>query len=286
MACASAENEYIRNPKAIPSTPRLRIRRCARYLSAKPPKTGASTAARLMIAMTIPASAALPVDSVTKGGISSEMNAAHPAPAAINEIIHHSKERPFFAGVSDLVIPVFLLVDKHPVALFGLADFSNRSYKNFWGCPLDSKSLCARFKHRLSITFMTDHRKNERAAAQTRCLGQNVRRSPSWKIQSSMTRSGQSLSITQSAALTLLTEATTTQAGSSRRRICRATLKSISLVTNSNCISACSPDKDAGSCSFQHNCNQVATIASSRQIVPLHLSGLAGKRLNRNPVNQ
>jgi hypothetical protein len=45
--------------------------------------------------MTIPASAALPVDSVTKGGIKSEINAAHPAPAAMNETIHHSNADPF-----------------------------------------------------------------------------------------------------------------------------------------------------------------------------------------------
>jgi hypothetical protein len=44
-----------------------------------------------MIAMTMPAEEALPVTSVTKGGISSETNAEYAAPMANIVSIHHSK---------------------------------------------------------------------------------------------------------------------------------------------------------------------------------------------------
>ena len=72
MALASAEKEYVRKPRAMPSTPRLSTRRWAPYLSAIPPTTGASTAARLMMAITVPASAAFPDLQVTVDSVIAE----------------------------------------------------------------------------------------------------------------------------------------------------------------------------------------------------------------------
>jgi hypothetical protein len=57
-------------------------------------------AARLMMAITTPASAAFPVVSVTKGGTNRATKAENPAPMAKLEIIHHSKAGPLALWVS------------------------------------------------------------------------------------------------------------------------------------------------------------------------------------------
>jgi hypothetical protein len=74
----------------------------------KLPNTGPKTTARLTIAITMPASAALPVACVTKGGMSSETKAPNPAPTAKNETIHHSKAGPFSLDFISEVCAVML----------------------------------------------------------------------------------------------------------------------------------------------------------------------------------
>ena len=110
MALASAEMAYMAKASAMPSTPRLTTSRWARYLSAKPPSTGPRTAARLMMAITIPASAALPVSPVTKGGINRATKALNPAPMARLETIHHSNAGPL--ACSTLLLFVVLMIDR------------------------------------------------------------------------------------------------------------------------------------------------------------------------------